>query len=151
MTKTKIHSGIFVAMAVAVAAFFLQTVEATPPPPTRYSDEHQAPARIKAGQYDVAPPGANTDILASRISPTVDGSVFRIAVAVTTASVVNVSAYHATATQHTWGLNGSAALNAGDLYSFSFPTDLDLTYNFQVETDGTIEFLSVQEVVGETY
>jgi hypothetical protein len=73
-------------------------------------------------------------------------------IALTTSSVVNVTCTDGSTT-HKWGLNASAALNAADLYTFTFAIPksdagetLTLTYNIEVETDGVIETLTLTEV-----
>ena len=100
----------------------------------------------RATVFNGAAPGANTDMLAADLTPGRRGA-FRITVAVTTASVFNVSATDGTTT-HVWGLNGSVALQAGDVYTFTIGCDPSLSYNFQVETDGVIEVLVVDEIRG---
>lgn len=106
----------------------------------------------RATVFNTTAPGANTDILSTAIS-VVEGSALRVTVALTTGSVFNVTCTDGTTT-HTWGLNSSAALTAGDVFTFTIganPTESNsgstntLSYNFQVETDGVIEYLSVQE------
>jgi len=91
-------------------------------------------------------PGTDTDIFSSDITPKQGSVRARVTVALTTSSVVNVSATDGTTT-HTWGLNASAALNAADLYEFQFGTDPALAYNVQVETDGVIEQLLWDDLV----
>lgn len=134
------------AFALAVLAALALPVWAA----VRITDTPRVPARQLAGSFNAAPPGANTDILAADLSPAIDGSAFRVTVALTTASVFNVTATDGTTT-HVWSLNSGTALNADDLYTFTFATDTSLDFNFQVPTNGTIEFLSVQEVVGEGF
>ena len=106
--------------------------------------------------FNISAPGANTDIISGGIKFSPQAAVCRVTVALTTSSVFNVECTDGSTT-HVWGLNESGALNAGDLYTFTFAvranaTGLDggsdLTYNFQVETDGVIECLFVEEVVG---
>ncbi len=104
-------------------------------------------AQEKVSRFNVAAPGANTDILATDIqpSPAFRGSAFRVTVVLETASVLNVTATDGVTTK-TWGLNTSNQLQANDKYAFVFSTHPDLTYNFQVETDGVISLLVVQEI-----
>jgi len=106
--------------------------------------------------FNGSAPGANTAILATGLRPSHTASAYRITVALTTSSVLNVTCTDGT-TPHKWGLNASAALNAADLYTFTFAvrstddglsTGTNLTYNFEVETDSVIECLFVEEVTG---
>ena len=94
----------------------------------------------RATVFNGTAPGANTDILSSAITPRQGSLQARLTVALTTGSVLNVTATDGTTT-HAWGLNASAALQAADLYEFEFGTDPSLSYNVQVETDGVIEQL----------
>ena len=105
-----------------------------------------------AAAFNVSAPGVNTDILSSDVTVK-EGCALKVTVALTTGSVFNVVCSDGT-TEHTWGLNASTALNAGDLYTFTFgmapfetnsASDNALLVNFQVETDGVIELLIVQE------
>lgn len=98
-------------------------------------------------QYALAAPGANTSFPATGFVPKARGSAFRVTIALTTSSVLNVHMTDGT-TAYVQGLNASAALNAGDLYTFTFSVDPDLTYKFQVETDSVIRQLIVDEIVG---
>lgn len=90
--------------------------------------------------YDITAPGADTDIIdstgAGRVTPPVGVYALRVTVALTVSSVVNVSASDGT-TPFVWGLNASAALNAGDLYVFEFACHSDpntdpISYDLQV-------------------
>src|SRR3990167_8158265 len=70
-------------------------------------------------KYAAAAPGANTDIFAAELQTYEVNSTIRITCALASASVFNV-VWTAGATSKTHGLNASVALNAGDLYTFSF-------------------------------
>ena len=106
--------------------------------------------------YAGAAPGANTNILTASITPSQTASAYRVTVALATASVFNV--FCDSGTDYTFGLNGSTALNAGDLYTFVFGvthntdgslgTGTAVAYNFRVETDGVIQLLLVDEILG---
>ena len=96
--------------------------------------------------YAVAAPGANTDILTTGLVPPFDG-IFVVTVSLTTGSVFNVTSTDGT-TAYTNGLNASVALNAGDVYTFSFGVRTGITYNFQVETNSVVRFLIVQHMTG---
>lgn len=99
---------------------------------------------------DIAAPGANAGIISGGFTPTV-GSAIRVTVSLATASVFNVTVTPSGGAKRTHGLNSSVALAANDLYSFTFgasPADADgtaLSYNFEVETDGIIRYLVVEE------
>jgi len=97
--------------------------------------------------YDLAAPGSDTDIFTA-LEPRGGGYAWRVTVALTVASVFNVSATDGT-TPHIWGLNASAALNAADLYSFEHSVSPGVSYSYQIETDGVVEYLAVDELVSE--
>lgn len=96
--------------------------------------------------HGVAAPGANTDIIGSDITPDRNGA-FRVTVVLATASVLNVMIDDGT-NSYACGLNESNALQAGDLYTFTFSVAKQNGYNFQVETNGIIQVLQVDEVSG---
>lgn len=104
--------------------------------------------------YALAAPGANTNII-TPFSVSDSASALRVTVSLTTSSVFNLVVTNGT-TAYTIGLNASAALNAGDLYTFTFGArryssqtgETALTYTFQVETDSVIRMLFVEEVTG---
>ncbi len=108
----------------------------------------------RATVYAGAAPGANTNII-TPISAGPNASAFRVTVCLTTASVFNVRVTDGS-TAYTMGLNGSVALAAGDLYTFTFGVrsvssqtgTTALTYSFQVETDSVINYLLVEEIIG---
>ena len=97
--------------------------------------------------YDLAAPGADTDAF-TVIKPKTGVYAWRVTVALTVSSVFNVSATDGT-TAHIWGLNASAALNAADVYTFEHAVDPDVSYSYQVETDGIVEMLTVDELISE--
>lgn len=94
--------------------------------------------------FNVAAPGANTNIITTSITPNQDGA-FRVTICLTTASVFNVTITNGSTT-FTCGLNESVTLQAGDLYSFVFGVSAANSYNFQVETDSVIRILQVDEI-----
>ncbi|HLG42484.1 MAG TPA: hypothetical protein VI643_03885 [Planctomycetota bacterium] len=95
-------------------------------------------------RYNISAPGVNTDILATNVTPVLDGT-WVVTVCLTTGSVFNLITTDGT-TSFTNGLNASAALQAGDMYTFSFGVLTALSYNFQVETDSVIRLLVVNEM-----
>lgn len=104
--------------------------------------------------YALAAPGANTNILSSGVQVSPSASAIRVTVVLAVSSVFNFTVTDGS-TAYTVGLNASAALNAGDCYTFVFGArrfnsqpngSVELTYNFQVETDGVIRMLFVEEV-----
>lgn len=97
--------------------------------------------------YNLPAPGANTNILPEDLPAGIGASAYIINVVLGTASVFNVRVTDGT-TPFTWGLNSSLTLSAGDLFSFSLPVQEGLQYNFQVETDGVVQLLNVDEVFG---
>lgn len=94
--------------------------------------------------FDVAAPGANTGIMSSSLTPKMAG-VFRVTIALATASVFNYTETSAGVT-NTYGLNLSVPLPADDAHVFEFDVHPSYTYNFQVETDGIIQQIKVSEV-----
>lgn len=101
-------------------------------------------ANPRADEFNVSAPGANTDILAAAITPSMTG-YFHIFVVLATSSVFNMTETRS-GTTFTIGLNKSGAVSAGDGYSFCVPVSASSAYNFQVETDGVIRVLRVYEV-----
>lgn len=105
--------------------------------------------------YALAAPGANTNILSTAIKVSESAVALRVTVSLTTASVFNLHVTDGT-TAYVIGLNASTALQAGDLYTFTFgarryssqSNTTELSYNFQVETDSVIRMLFVEEVSG---
>lgn len=109
----------------------------------------------KYAGFNLSAPGANTGITGG-IKFGATAAACRVTVALATSSVFNVTCADGTTT-HKWGLNASAALNAANLYTFTFSvrnthngqdTGTALTYDFEVETDGVVEQLLVEEVTG---
>ena len=108
----------------------------------------------RATVYALAAPGANTNII-TPFSVGDNASAIRVTVCLTTASVFNVRVTDGS-TAYSMGLNASSALNAGDLYTFTFGArhyssqtgTTALTYSFQVETDSVINYLLVEEIIG---
>lgn len=105
-----------------------------------------------AAIFNRAAPGANTDILTTAITPK-EGCAIKITALLATGSVLNMTVTDGTTT-FTGGLNSSTSLNAGDWYTFTIganPVETNsgdgnpLSYNFQVETDGIIQMLLIQE------
>lgn len=105
--------------------------------------------------YAGAAPGANTNILATSLKVSDSASALRVTVCLTTGSVFNLHVTDGT-TAYVNGLNASAALNAGDVYTFTVGArryssqtgTTELSYNFQVETDSVIRMLFVEEITG---
>ena len=105
--------------------------------------------------YNGSAPGANTNILTTSLKVSESACAIRITVCLTTGSVFNMQTTDGT-TAYVNGLNGSTALNAGDVYTFTVGArryssqtgTTELSYNFQVETDSVIRFLFVEEVTG---
>lgn len=94
--------------------------------------------------FDIAAPGANTNIMTTSITPLMSCRL-RVGVVLETASVFNVTETSG-ATTNTYGLNESVPLAANDYYVFDVPAGAAYSYNFQVETDGIIGRLTVSEV-----
>ena len=104
--------------------------------------------------YNGSAPGANTNII-TPVKVSDSASAMRVTVCLSTSSVFNVRVTDGT-NPHTQSLNGGTALTANCLYTFTFGArryssqtgTTELTYSFQVATDGVIETLLVEEVTG---
>ena len=103
---------------------------------------------------DIAAPGANTNILTTSITPTV-GCALRFTIALATASVLNITYLKTGGTERACGTQKSVALTAEDFYTFTIgacPQTIPnsgnrvaVSYNCQVETDGVIRYLLIEE------
>lgn len=95
--------------------------------------------------FKLPSPGANSPIFSTNILTAYPTSALRITVVLATGSVLNVTIYDG-AEKVTAGLDKSVALNAGDMYTFTFGADGRYEYNFEVETTGIINYIKVDEV-----
>jgi|6_EtaG_2_1085325.scaffolds.fasta_scaffold04341_6 hypothetical protein len=103
--------------------------------------------------YSLSAPGASTDIFTKK-APGAAARAWRITIALTVSSVLNMTATDGS-TAHAWGLNASLPLEAADLYVFEVPvkgtmddsSNASVTYSLQVETDGVIEVLLIEEII----
>lgn len=121
---------------------------------TEFSSSGSCHSKYRA--FNQSAPGADTAIISGGLTFSESAAACRVTVALTTSSVFNVTCTDGSTT-HKWGLNASAALNAADLYTFTFAVAASddgtsggtaLTWNFEVESDGVIEYLAVDEVKG---
>lgn len=95
-----------------------------------------------------AAPGANTNIFSTSLIPATRAA-FRVTVSLATASVFNCIVSTATGSSpKTCSLNGATALSVTTMYTFTFGVDPTCSYNFQVATDGVINYLCVEEIQG---
>lgn len=112
----------------------------------------------RAVVYNLAAPGAATDILSADLTPNHEGCMYHIFVVLETASVFNhviVDSAGAPVTK-TIALNGGVALLANTQYEFwctgaktanlSGTATGPLKHNWQVATNGVIALLVVDEV-----
>jgi hypothetical protein len=101
-----------------------------------------------------AAPGANTDIFTA-LTPTAQAAVWRIQIALTTGSKVDVRVTDGS-TAYSQTLNNDTALTAACLYTFTFMVAATssltgttaLTYSIRVKTDSVIQTLIVDEIIG---
>lgn len=100
---------------------------------------------VKATVFNLAAPGANTNILGSAITPTASPSVCRVTVNLAVASVFKGRLTRGETTFDV-KLNGGATLVAGSLYMFDVPWETGDSLNFRVETNGIIQVLKALEV-----
>jgi hypothetical protein len=91
--------------------------------------------------FNIPAPGANTNILATGITPKKSGTM-RVTVNLATGSVFNVQLNQGAT--NILGSLGSGALAAGAMNSFAFGCNPNTTYNFQVATNGIINYLQVE-------
>lgn len=95
-------------------------------------------------QREIAAPGANTNIMSTSITPKMSCRL-RIYITLATASVVNYTET-TSGVSRTIGLNESDPLTAGDEHIFDHSASPDSSYNYQVETNGIITKLKVEEI-----
>jgi hypothetical protein len=90
-----------------------------------------------------------TDFLGTDLSPTDARSVFRVTVAMDTATKLSVEIDNGT-TQVSDDLNGGADIDAGTLSTFTFGVDGAFTYNFRHDDAGAVnlDYFLVDEVQG---
>ncbi len=92
----------------------------------------------------ISAPGANTNIISTSITPK-RACAFRISVILATTSVFKVTITESSGTS-SGSLNEGVALQAGKLYTFVHGAHPDFSYNYQVETNGVITYLQVDEI-----
>lgn len=100
----------------------------------------------RAEIFNGSAPGANTDIIATDITPKSGTSAARIEIALTNGSPVNLTATDGTTT-HTWALGAGITVTAETITTFHISTNQALAYNVQVEIDGVIESLIWDDIV----
>ena len=98
-------------------------------------------------RFNLAAPGADTDIEANELIPAEGVTIFRIQFSPTVATVLNIMETRS-GTTFAGGLNSSAAVGAGDVAIFDVLVSDASTYNFQIETNGIIRQLKVAELRG---
>lgn len=95
-----------------------------------------------------AAPGANTGIVnayrGSAITPKYARSKLSISIVLATASIVNLSKT-TSGTEVLIEMNGNSAIPALQMYWYEFPISNASTYDVEVETDGIIRQLFIQE------
>ena len=115
---------------------------------------NEAALNSRAHVYAGSAPGANVDIITA-FTPGPKCSALRVTVSLATSSVFDVRVTDGS-TAYTIHLNGGTALTASCYYTFTFGVratststgSTALTYSFRVATDGVIQTLFVEEVVG---
>lgn len=105
--------------------------------------------------YNLAAPGANTNIFTTSITPKQQPSLYRITVILAVTSVFNMTVTDGT-TPFTFALNNGTALTALQPYVITYGTrqlnsagTKTFSYNFQVATNGVIDVLNVDELIGQ--
>ena len=98
--------------------------------------------------FNLAAPGASTNIFSASISPKAGSVKARITVALNVSGLMSVNATDSPPTAaFSWPLNGGVALAAGSLYTFEFGTDPALSYNVQLGTDGIVGQLLWDDII----
>ena len=111
----------------------------------------------RVAKFNLSAPGANTAIFTA-ISPVDQNAYWRIQIALTTSSVVNITVTDGTTT-HKFGLNDDVAITAATPFTqdVRVPRYIDsenasttslLSYSLELETDGVVELLTVDERYG---
>lgn len=105
---------------------------------------------IRLGEkFNAAAPGANTDIFASDLAPHSDVPLIRVGVILAVGSVFKIIVKDSAGGNAKAGkYNGGTALGANQAFIFDFPVPKGAKINFQVETNGAIDMLTVDELVG---
>ena len=106
-------------------------------------------ANSVAQEFNKAAPGANTNILDANVTPVqmgTDSPIFRVTACLAVSSVLNVVITDSDGNSETIGLNDNAAITADAMFREAFAVRSDYTYNFQVETDGEIKLLLVDQI-----
>lgn len=108
-----------------------------------------SPALIKKAEvFNVVVP-SGSGILQSPVTPTRDPSTFRATVALSGADAVLSLRVNVGGQVHTAALNNGVALSADVLYTFSFSTSLQATYDFELGVGGLgVHQLILEEPTG---
>jgi hypothetical protein len=102
---------------------------------------------IEVVDYFNATPGQDTDILTTAYRSKQEVSAFRISFSPVAASKLYVMVdVPGGSSPIKIELNGGAQVAAGTMYEESFGIRRTRTYNFQVETAGKVNYLTVEEV-----
>lgn len=102
----------------------------------------------KAHVHDTAAT-ANTDILASDITPSDPPCLFRIEIQSDTAAVFSAMVDDGSS-EVTLKFNGGAQLTAGALYVFDMLVHADDNVNFQLDQNANVDKLTIQEILWAT-
>ena len=98
--------------------------------------------------FNLAAPGASTNIFSSSIKPKTGSVKARVTVALTVSGLLTVNAIDSPPTaSYSFVLNEGSALAAGSLYTFEFGTDPALSYNVQLGTDGIVGQLLWDDII----
>lgn len=155
----------FAKLFVAALALLVGIVAARNYPPTARGQAGPESLTLKFLGYNIAAPGATTNIITkSPTGATITGltprnatAALRVTVCLATTSIFDCNVTDGT-TAFTWHLNGGTSLTGGCIYSFEIPASglaatqtqttspKALVWNFQVETNGVIQELEVDEV-----
>ena len=101
-------------------------------------------------RFNLAAPGADTNIFTA-IVPRDNSGIWRISIALTVSSTLNLSVTDGTTT-HILALNGNVPLTAASMFNFSIgvtrqdQSNNNLSYSLQIGTDGVVEFLIIDEL-----
>jgi hypothetical protein len=103
---------------------------------------------LRYAGFGIAAPGADTDIISGDLTPRSQTLKVRVLVVLAVASVFKIILTQGV-TSYTAKLGQGAPLLADCAYTFDFEIDSATSYNFQVATNGAVNYLNVKEIVGE--
>lgn len=140
-------------LALALAGLVAGIVSAATSAPTPVKPLRSKPSSSGAAskthfeETDVSYTAADTDLLATDFTPTLDSSTTAFTVAtITTNSVLNLIVKKSGRADQTVALNDGTALTAGRLYRFTVDGSSGVSFNLQVATACRVSVLFLREL-----